>query len=227
MADQKRWFKVWSSILNDQGFHKLGNEFLGIWCRLGCLICQQGSNGKIEAEISYFEDQLKCKFDAILMLPNVVIEEVKSDNGRKTVTIKNWNKYQLDSTGYERIKKFRKHLNDNGLREDKIREDKTKIRIPPISPKNSFDIFWKSYPKKTGKQAALKAWQKSKSKPPIEIIIQKIEQQKKSDQWLKENGQYIPNPATWINQGRWDDEVTNREVSWIEQVNKAAKEYGL
>lgn len=25
---------------------------------------------------------------------------------------------------------------------------------------------------------------------------------------MKENGRYIPNPTTWLNQGRWDDEVT-------------------
>jgi hypothetical protein len=27
-----------------------------------------------------------------------------------------------------------------------------------------------------------------------------------ADQWQRENGRFIPNPATWINQGRWDDE---------------------
>ena len=26
-----------------------------------------------------------------------------------------------------------------------------------------------------------------------------------SDKWEKDKGQYIPNPSTWINQGRWDD----------------------
>ena len=24
---------------------------------------------------------------------------------------------------------------------------------------------------------------------------------------MKDNGQYIPNPATWLNQGRWEDEL--------------------
>ena len=26
-------------------------------------------------------------------------------------------------------------------------------------------------------------------------------------QWTKEGGQYIPNPTTWLNQGRWDDKT--------------------
>lgn len=29
-----------------------------------------------------------------------------------------------------------------------------------------------------------------------------------NEQWRKDNGQYIPNPATWLNQGRWDDVLT-------------------
>jgi hypothetical protein len=35
--------------------------------------------------------------------------------------------------------------------------------------------------------------------------------QKTSAQWQKDNGQYIPNPATWLNQGRWDDEIKEPE----------------
>jgi hypothetical protein len=35
-----------------------------------------------------------------------------------------------------------------------------------------------------------------------------LKRQKNSHDWTKENGQYIPNPATWLNQGRWMDEPT-------------------
>lgn len=34
-----------------------------------------------------------------------------------------------------------------------------------------------------------------------------VERQKCSDQWTQNNGQFIPHPATWLNQGRWDDEL--------------------
>jgi len=70
-----------------------------------------------------------------------------------------------------------------------------------------FDEFWKLYPKKTGKLAAQKAWDKAKiSKDTFLLIIAAVEKAKKSQSWIKDNGQYIPNPATWINQGRWMDE---------------------
>lgn len=71
-----------------------------------------------------------------------------------------------------------------------------------------FDQFWSSYPKKVGKQAALKAWKKLRpNKDLYSKIMAAVESQKKSDQWKTENGRYIPNPTTWLNQGRWDDEL--------------------
>jgi uncharacterized protein YdaU (DUF1376 family) len=72
----------------------------------------------------------------------------------------------------------------------------------------NFEMFWSAYPKKIGKQAAYKSWKKAKSKPAVDKIIEAVNQQKKTEQWQKDNGQFIPHPQTWINQGRWDDSVS-------------------
>ena len=69
----------------------------------------------------------------------------------------------------------------------------------------AFDVFWESYPKKVGKEAARKAF--AKVKVPVETLVAAVEEQKRGGQWQRDNGQYIPNPATWLNQGRWEDEV--------------------
>jgi hypothetical protein len=70
-----------------------------------------------------------------------------------------------------------------------------------------FDEFWKAYPKKIGKQEAKKAWgRQNGDRPPIELIVSKIAELKKTQQWAKDNGQFIPHPATWLNRGGWDDE---------------------
>jgi len=72
---------------------------------------------------------------------------------------------------------------------------------------SEFDDFWKCYPKKVGKVEAKKAWARANgTRPPTEQIIAKINQLKKSKQWTKDGGDYIPNPATWLNRGGWDDE---------------------
>ena len=73
---------------------------------------------------------------------------------------------------------------------------------------NDFDLFWNNYPKKTGKEAARKSF--NKIRPNIEVVLKALEWQKRSEQWFKNGGQFIPNPATWINQHRWNDEPPER-----------------
>lgn len=71
-----------------------------------------------------------------------------------------------------------------------------------------FDEFWATYPRKVGKQAALNAFRKIK--PNEELfgrIIKAVNDAKSAEQWQRDSGRYIPNPATWLNQGRWDDEL--------------------
>jgi hypothetical protein len=74
-----------------------------------------------------------------------------------------------------------------------------------------FDSFWKAYPRKVGKVKAHQAWKRAKDKPPITDLIAEVELQARSEEWRKDNGQYIPHPATWLNRGGWMDEVTVKE----------------
>lgn len=84
---------------------------------------------------------------------------------------------------------------------------------PTLTPRKGFEEFWKAYPLKMGKQAAIKSWEKIKPDTAlIEKIIQAVEDAKLSKQWQKDNGQYIPHPTTWLNQGRWDDEYETAKV---------------
>lgn len=68
--------------------------------------------------------------------------------------------------------------------------------------------FWQAYPKKVGKAAVSKLYSKLRpSKELHERMLAAIAEQKQSEQWQKQGGQFIPNPATWLNQGRWEDEI--------------------
>lgn len=71
-----------------------------------------------------------------------------------------------------------------------------------------FESFWNIYPKKTGKKKCLEWFKKNKpSQQLVDQMIQTIELWKKSEQWQKQNGQFIPMPYTWLNRGGWDDEL--------------------
>lgn len=72
---------------------------------------------------------------------------------------------------------------------------------------DEFEAFWKRYPKKHGKGAAWKAWKKIRPSQDLQKrMLSAIERHKATEQWQRENGQYVPNPATWLNEARWDDE---------------------
>ena len=83
-------------------------------------------------------------------------------------------------------------------------KDKNNPSPPKVEKEVPFNIFWKRYPKKVGKQAARRAWKTHKAK--LQEVLESLSWQIASEDWTKEGGKYIPNPATYLNQHRWEDE---------------------
>lgn len=80
-----------------------------------------------------------------------------------------------------------------------------------VTREEQFNDWWSVYPKKVGKGAARKSFFKLPASV-IPLLIPATEKQKNSQQWKKDGGIYIPNPATWLNQGRWEDELPEGEL---------------
>ena len=79
---------------------------------------------------------------------------------------------------------------------------------PPSPVTEMFEEFWKAYPKKIGKGYAFECFKKIRvSRSLLDTMLEAIAKQKKSDMWKRDKGQYIPNPSTWLNQKRWEDDL--------------------
>lgn len=90
---------------------------------------------------------------------------------------------------------------------------------PPTSPRrgscrkksadmDGFALFWQEYPRKAAKAAALKAWQKLNPSPDlVERILAHVRDHKRSPDWIKDGGQFVPHPATFLNGRRWEDDI--------------------
>lgn len=85
----------------------------------------------------------------------------------------------------------------NSVSDDKKNQPEQKYSM-------GFLMFWKAYPRRIGKGAAYKAWNKvNKEAEKImegvrlfsELCIKKRTEEK-----------YIPHPSTWLNERRWEDE---------------------
>jgi len=93
------------------------------------------------------------------------------------------------------------------IREDKIRED---IVL------DKFHAFWKAYPasnRKVNKSGCMKLWQFQNLEPIGDKIINHVKMMADTD-WKKDNGQYIPMPATYLRQSRFDTELTPKRNAW-------------
>ena len=105
------------------------------------------------------------------------------------------------------------NVNENENENENVNE-KEKDIANAISQKKSarteadFERFWIAYPKKKSKAQAKKVWEKLKpSSDLVSTILSAVDKQKRSKDWQKEGGKYIPYPATWLNAGAWEDEV--------------------
>ena len=91
---------------------------------------------------------------------------------------------------------------------------KSLLKITPIVPLGDcrFDEFYSAYPRKAGKQAAKKAWDKlNPSTSLINQIIQDVRSRVQQGAWCTGDGKgFIPHPSTYLNQARWEDEIIPR-----------------
>lgn len=89
---------------------------------------------------------------------------------------------------------------------DTAREEARAGSVSRNSYPKEFETFWLSYPKKVGKGAAYASWRRIKDRPAIAVLTASVEAHIRTEEWTRENGRYIPNPATYLNQRRWEDE---------------------
>lgn len=81
--------------------------------------------------------------------------------------------------------------------------------IPPSEPTQNrpstdlFDDFWSTYPKRTAKGAARRAWEKAVKRAEPAVIIAGAARYRDDPQ---RNPIYTAYPATWLNAERWEDE---------------------
>lgn len=91
---------------------------------------------------------------------------------------------------------------------------KEAINQPKVIATDDFQDFWQMYPKKKAKSDAQKAWKKLKpSKDLVNKIFISLEKFTKSGEWKRNNGQYIPYPASWLNGKRWEDEIIEERTN--------------
>lgn len=202
-----KWFQHYSDGHNDlklrQVIKKYGMEGYGLYWLCVELVANQGHNLSIKSNEGW-EDVLelnsRLKVEMIREMTQFFSEMnliSKSSLSKGILAIPKLAKYSDD---YSR-KRVRTHSVQSS---DKVPLDKNRIDKNRID--NTFEQFWSSYPKKVAKKKAEQAFKKI-SHSEHEPILKTLAVFRASPQWTKDNGQFIPHAATWLNQERWKDEI--------------------
>lgn len=180
------------------------------------------------ASTFHLSDEQVGKFIRLLCMQHQRgrLSEDDLPSGDNTASLQIRSLFKKDENGYfnERMeeeiikrKKYTESRRDNWAKRTQKADQRNEPNITEgeeneqMSPKRDFDCslfeeLWEHYPKKIGKTYAKKCFLRLKpTKELTTVMIKALEEQKKWDMWIKDGGQYIPNPSTWLNQKRWLD----------------------
>lgn len=223
MANQ--WFKFWGGeYLGDPKIFGLNDGERSCWLTLLCLASISSEPGKV---FFLTEKQLMLMsgldFEDLGHWKKVegVLDQFKEFNmieiRENFIEILNYKKRQEGSlTEAERKFLQRKNQKENEhvrtmsgqgggqvSGENRIEEN----RIDKNIYIDLFEKFWNEYPRKVAKKKALASYEKIENlEVTHEKIMAALNAYKQSEQWQEKHGQFIPHPATWLNQERWNDE---------------------
>jgi len=124
MSDQLRWFKVWTSAATDPDLRALGLQDFARWVLFGLYVREHGERGRIVLRSPGLElvQRLKTRtrtplqsrwlslIKTLQKFPNVTVDPLDGAGDAVTVTIRNWAKYQED-TSWKRQREYRERRN--------------------------------------------------------------------------------------------------------------------
>lgn len=137
--------------------------------------------------------------------------DIISDSRKSLYVVQNWGLYQ--GAGQQLDSKWT--TNGQPVDTDKKKnktKDKRTVQDHAVSTASDFDRFWKAYPNRVGKVKAHEAFIKALGTVTADRMIEAIEAQIRDRELKARRKQFVPawkHPATWLNQGCWDDEVSS------------------
>jgi hypothetical protein len=135
---------------------------------------------------------------------------IKSTNKFSIITLNNYSSYQSNENKNDSQSNKQTDIQPTIKRQatDNIQEVK-KVISKEINP--GFERWYSKYPRKEAKQDALKAFLKlNPNDELLERMLSAVVNKSKTEQWIKDDGKFIPLPATWIRGRRWEDEINTK-----------------
>jgi hypothetical protein len=202
------WIKLDDNFPDHPKISKLSDEAFRLYIQLLCYCGRFLTDGyidqvaldRIDPGVTYLE----------------LIEGRLLDSTDDGVYIRSYDEWQTLKADVEktreqgRIRQLRNRGNavSNGVSNGVSNADVTLTRIQNTDNRiqntetEAFDEFWSLYPRKHGKQAAIRAWKSAIRKTDPKTIIEAVKRYADDPNRVD---QFTAHASTWLNQGRWED----------------------
>lgn len=109
-----------------------------------------------------------------------------------------------------------RHSTTDPNQEDLLADAAAPTDIAPPSG-DRFEEFWELWPKKVKRKPSMESWAKHvvKTKTPVDYVLTALRAQIVAWQTHPQFPKFVPDPTTWINQNRWQDETTTAYVAAV------------
>lgn len=219
------WFKVDDHLHASRKAAKAGAPAMGLWVLAGSWSAAEELDGFVPA---YMAGRLagaegagmaEALVEAGLWVP-------QQHDGEDGYRFHAWDEYQPTreqleakrADARERMRKARTHGGDVRANNARTSQSVTPTPTRPDPTLNNttaaeaadtpagFTDWWAAYPKRTGKAAAAKAYAKALRTTTPDALMAGLTRAVAGWAADRTEARFIPNPATWLNQGRWEDE---------------------
>lgn len=237
------WIRLHRKTVDSRVFKNEGLLKVWIWCLCranyeDCWIPVSTGRGETEVELKrgQFVFGRKSAAASLDMNENTVWKRMKKLENIKNLTIQSNTHYSIisimnyDSYQGGEIESNTENGNQVTTKEQLSNTEKNSNN--PNHPKKhthmtdpDYSRFYKAYPKHKARLDGFKAWKSKDVKPylpPIDELINIIEKQKQTEEsWGRDNGDFIPLPATWLRGHKWTDEAQLTEAEQFKKDNPA------
>ena len=221
------WLRFYVRTLNNPKVQRLASGDFKGWVNLLCLAKEHDGSLPSVEDVAFRLRLSKRKVETLL-------KSLRSKGLVDGDRMHDWDEMQYHSdSSTERVKQHRERAKEHQRNvssnvpvtvqnRNRTETEKKQSKEPPKPPARkladvlpeNFVKFWDAYPRnamgrKVGKLAALKRWKTIRPSPELAAkILATLAIQTAQQHWRNGKGEdYVPNPATWLNEGRWTDET--------------------
>lgn len=215
------WFKVDDHLHSHRKAMRAGTEAMGLWVLAGSWSAAEESDGWVPDYVLTRLVGVNGEALADLLATAGLWEHGEKD-GEAGYQFRGWEDFQPTKAQLdEKREQARERMRAARAQGGRVRangagtsQDVRSTRPDPTRPVTNttaadaaeFSSWWEGYPRKTGKDVAAKAYGKARKNATADELMAGLANACAVWRAERTEARFIPHPATWLNQGRWQDE---------------------